>query len=97
MLARQAELLREVADCLTAEAGGTDPTDAAAVAVLPPALARVVVREWLRPRSDERHPPDAATVERVLAVARLEARATDVGDGWRVARTAGRLRLEPPA
>ena len=46
--------------------------------------------------SPERHPPDAATVERVLAVARLEARATDVGGGWRVTRTAGRLRLVPP-
>jgi hypothetical protein len=36
-------------------------------------------------------------VARVLAVARGDGRATDVGGGWRVARTAGRLRLEPPA
>ena len=43
------------------------------------------------------HPPDAATVERVLAVARLEAGATDVGAGWRVTRSAGELRLVPPA
>ena len=98
VLARQAELLAEVADWLTAEAGGTRPhRRGRGGGAAPPALARVAVREWLRPRSAERHPPDAATVERVLAVARLEARATDVGGGWRVARTAGRLRLEPPA
>jgi tRNA(Ile)-lysidine synthase len=96
VLARQAELLRETADLLSAQADAIDPTDAAALAAAPAALARVAVREWLRPISGDRHPPDAATVERVLAVARVEIRATDVGDGWRVARTAGRLRLEPP-
>jgi hypothetical protein len=41
------------------------------------------------------YPPDLATVERVLAVARGDARATDAGRGRRVARHAGRLRLEP--
>ena len=40
------------------------------------------------------HPPDAATVERVLAVARGDALATDVGAGRRVCRTNGRLRIE---
>jgi hypothetical protein len=54
------------------------------------------VREWLRPRSSERHPPDAATVERVMAVARIDSQATDVGGGWRVDRHQGRLRLVPP-
>ena len=96
VLARQASLLREVADLLADEAALIDPTDAAALADAPSPLARVAVREWLRGCDPERHPPDAATVGRVLAVARLEDRATDVGGGWRVARTAGRLRLEPP-
>jgi hypothetical protein len=50
----------------------------------------------LRAVDGERHPPDAATVERVLAIARHETTATDVGGGWRVARTDGVLRLEPP-
>jgi hypothetical protein len=57
-------------------------------------LARMAVRRWLRSCSGEGHPPDAATVERVLGVARLQMRATEVGGGWRVARTGGRLRLE---
>ncbi len=96
VLARQAEGLRDVAELLDLLAADLDPTDAASVAAAPVALARVAVRQWLKPRSPERHPPDAATVERVLAVARLEAKGTDVGGGWRVMRTDGRLRLVPP-
>jgi len=94
VLARQAELLREVADLLATQAELVDPTDARTLAGAPPALARAVVRAWLRGRDAERHPPDAATVARVLAVARGDAVATDVGGGWRVARSEGRLRLE---
>jgi tRNA(Ile)-lysidine synthase len=96
VLARQAELLRDVADLLAAQAEVIDPTDARLLGAAPPALARVVVRAWLRSCDPERHPPDAATVERVLAVARGDVLATDVGGGWRVARSASRLRLEPP-
>ena len=88
VLARQAALLRDEADAL--DAAIVNPTDAVAVAAAPPALARRAVRRWL---TDD-HPPDAATVERVLAVARNEARATDVGGGRRVVRTRNVLRLE---
>jgi tRNA(Ile)-lysidine synthase len=96
LLARLADHARDAADHLADEASALDPTDAAALAAAPGTLARVAVRTWLRTCSPERHPPDAATVDRVLAVARLDAVATDLGGGWRVARTAGRLRLEPP-
>ena len=96
LLARTAALAADDADLLTALAAGLDPTDAAALATAPPPLARRAVRAWLtRPGSS--YPPDAATVERVLAVARGEVRATEVGEGRRIARTAGRLRLEPSA
>ncbi len=94
VIARQAEVLREVVDHLEGEAAGLDPTDGAMLAAAPPTLARMAVRRWLRSCSGEGHPPDAATVERVLGVARLQMRATEVGGGWRVARTGGRLRLE---
>jgi tRNA(Ile)-lysidine synthase len=94
LLARLAGLAREAVDHLDAEAVGLDPTDASALSAAPAVVARAAVRSWLRTCSEEQHPPDAATVERVLAVARGDARATDVGGGWRVARTAGRLRLE---
>jgi len=90
VLARQADLLRDEAAVLEALAAEIDPTDAAALAGAPPALARRAVRAWLRTGS-EQHPPDAATVERVLAVARGEAVATDVGAGHEVRRAAGRL------
>jgi len=74
-------------------AAAVDVSDARALAAQPVALARVAVRTWLRGTGDG-HPPDAATVARVLAVARGEATATDVGHGLRVARSGGRLRLE---
>ncbi|CAN5769401.1 hypothetical protein BH24ACT3_BH24ACT3_00940 [soil metagenome] len=95
VLARQAPLLDEAADLLAELAASIDPTDAKALAAAPPALARVALRSWLRPVG-RGHPPDAATVARVLAVAGREVRGTDVGGGWRVARTAGRLRLVEP-
>ena len=96
VLARQAGVLREVSDHLAAEAAAIEPTDAAAVAAASPVLARVALRRWLRRCSDEGHPPDAAAIDRVLSVARGAIRATEVGGGWRVARRAGRLRVEPP-
>jgi tRNA(Ile)-lysidine synthase len=96
VLARQSEHVREAVEWLARAAADLDPTDARALSAAPPAVARVAVREWLRPRSSERHPPDAATVERVMAVARIDSQATDVGGGWRVDRHQGRLRLVPP-
>lgn len=93
LLSRQAGLWRQVADDLDRRAGAIDPTDAAALVGAPAVVAGAAVRRWLRACSLERHPPDAATVERVLAVARGEAVAAEVGGGWRVARRHGRLRL----
>lgn len=95
VMARQAELLREVVDLLDVLSDVIDPTDAKALTESEPALARVAVRRWLRPTNGEQHPPDKATIDRVLDVASGKIKATDVGCGRRVARTAGRLRLEP--
>jgi tRNA(Ile)-lysidine synthase len=89
LLARQADLLRDDADLLDALALEVDPTDARALRGAPAPLARRAVRRWLA----NGHPPDAATVERVLAVARGEAIATETGDGRRVERHQQRLRL----
>ena len=100
VLARQAELARADTALLDELAAAIDPTDARALAAAPPPLARRAVRTWLRaagPGGPERHPPDAAATERVLAVARGEAVACELPGGWRVARTAGRLRVERPA
>jgi tRNA(Ile)-lysidine synthase len=91
LLARAAALLSDDDAYLDELASVLDPTDARAVAAAPPVLARRALRGWL---ALDGYAPDLATVERVLAVARGEARATDVGAGRRVARTAGVLRLE---
>lgn len=91
VLARQAGLAREDDDLLETLAAALDPTDALGLAAAPLALARRAVRRWLT--GD--HPPDAATVERVLQVARGHAIATEVGGGRRVERHRQRLFLGP--
>ncbi|MGH9120127.1 MAG: tRNA lysidine(34) synthetase TilS [Acidimicrobiales bacterium] len=93
VLARQADLMAADAALLDDLAAGLDPTDARALAAAPEPLARRAIRAWLR-TGDDRHPPDAATVARVLAVARGERAATEVAGGRRVARSEGRLRVE---
>lgn len=87
VLARQAELLRDEVGVLDALAAEIDPCDCRALAAAPVALARRAVRRLLT--GD--HPPDAAAVERVLAVARGEAVACEVAPGLRVARSRNRL------
>lgn len=96
VLDRQADVFTEIAEHLREEATAIDVTDARALRDVSVVIARVAVREWLRRASDERHPPDLATVERVLEVARGDALATEVGGGVRVERTNGRLRIVPP-
>ena len=90
LLARAAGLAATDADLLDVLAADIDPTSAGELRTAPLALARRAVRAWLR--TD--HPPDAATVERVLEVARHTYRATEVGGGRRVTRSADQLRLE---
>lgn len=89
VLTRQADLLRDESDLLDDLAAAIDPTDAKLVAAAPLPLARRAVRRWLTTE----HPPDSATVERVLAVARGDAAACDIGAGRRVERSRQRLRL----
>ena len=91
VLVRQADISRADADFLDELATEIDPCDARSLAAAPIALARRAVRRWL----SGDHPPDAATVERVLAVARGEAAATDVGDGLSVRRSHQRLTRVP--
>jgi tRNA(Ile)-lysidine synthase len=92
VLARQAGLWRDDADLLDALAADLDPTDAVALAAAPVALARRAVRAWLTAE----HPPDLATVERVLAVARNEVVGCETNDGRRIRRHRQRLSLEAP-
>ena len=102
LLCRHADLASEVVEALDAAVADLDPRDCAALAVAPRALARWALRRWITatcgaPVGGERHPPDLAAVDRVLAVALGDARATDVGGGRRVRRSERRLRLEATA
>ncbi len=94
VLARQAGLLREVADHLDAEASSLDATDARALNAAPAAVARVAVRRWISETIGLEHPVDAAAVARVLEVASGRTKAADVVGGWEVRRTESRLRLQ---
>jgi tRNA(Ile)-lysidine synthase len=95
VLARQATVLAAESDLLEVLAQAVDAGDAAAVSSAPVALGRRAARRWLR--AGHPHPPDLAAVDRVLAVARGEGRATDVAPGTRVRRSRGRLVARPVA
>jgi tRNA(Ile)-lysidine synthase len=94
VLARQAGVLRAESDFLDelARAAWPPPEDdarAATLADLPLVLARRAVRCWLG-----RPPPTLDEVDRVLAVARGDARATELSGSRRVSRSRGRLRID---
>jgi hypothetical protein len=91
VLARQAELLRDDHDLLEAMAAERSTDDAKALAAMPTPLARRVLRQQLGSP-----PPSAATIERVLAVARGERLATEVAGGATITRVGGRLVQTPP-
>jgi tRNA(Ile)-lysidine synthase len=89
ILARQADLFRDDSDFLDDLAKQIDPTDAKAIAAAPIALARRAIRVWLT----ETYPPDAATVERVLDVARGATTACEIGMNREVRRSNQRLQI----
>lgn len=89
VLTRQADLLRDDSDLLDELAAHIDPTDAKGLIAAPLPLARRAIRRWL----STDHPPDAATIERVLRVAGGQASGCDLGAGRRIERSRQRLRL----
>lgn len=92
VLTRQADLLRDEGALLDELAAMLDPSDAKALSAATAPLARRAVRRWLA----DPYPPDAAAVERVLAVARGERIACEIDGGRRVERHAQRLTVHPP-
>ena len=91
VLTRQADVLRDESEYLDALARAAWPPDdhhapADVLDRLPRPLARRAVRCWLGSP-----PPSLHEVERVLAVARRDARATELAGGRRVRRTRGEL------
>ena len=111
LLARLADLAAQDAAFLEELSQGTvpDPAHAESLAAAPAPLGARAVRRWLRAegatapttgrraRTGTHYPPTLADVRRVLEVARGAAVATEIGGGWRVRRSGGRLSAEPPA
>jgi tRNA(Ile)-lysidine synthase len=93
LLARHATLARDDEALLEELAAALDVTDARALCAAPLPLARRAVRRWLAGV----HPPDLATVDRVLDVARGHALACHVEGGREVRRRAQRLTIRPTA
>jgi len=89
LLTRSADLLRDDNDLLDELAATIDPTDARALADAPAPLARRAIRRWLA----NPYPPDLATIERVLLVAKGEVLACDVGENREIRRSKQRLTL----
>lgn len=89
LLAREADLVADDETFLDDLAAAIDVHDARALATAPLPLARRAVRRWL----SDPYPPDSATVERVLEVARGAHPGCDVGRGRRVIRSRQRLEL----
>ncbi|MCU1356035.1 MAG: tilS [Acidimicrobiales bacterium] len=97
VLVRQADLFADVDGLVDELAATIDPTEARALAAARPVVAGAAVRAWLLAEGvGDGHPAEFAAVARVLAVARGDHVATEVGGGWRVARSRGRLALTPP-
>ena len=94
IIARGAGLMGGIRDLLDELAAIIDPTDAKAMAEAPEPLAQMALRRWIQRETSAEHPPDAAAIERVMAVVRNEIRSTEIGGGWRVTRSSQRLGLQ---
>ncbi len=98
LLARHAEVTADDVALLDELARGVDPTQRWGLRDVAPALARRAVRRWLVSSGvGGGRAVDAATIERVLAVAAGSTPRADVEGGWQVERTNGTLRLTRPS
>ena len=93
LLNRHAELASQALEVIADLAAGLDPSNAAQLATAPRAVAAEALRTWIS--GTVGLPPSAASIGRVLDVAAGRSAATEITGGHRVARTAGRLRIEP--
>ena len=93
LLNRHADLASQALEVIAELAAGLDPTSTAALTAAPRAVAAEALRSWIAEAVGS--PPTAAAIDRVLDVAAGRGIATEITGGHRVARTAGRLRIEP--
>ncbi len=97
LLIRHADTVSEALDVVASASRLIDPTDTAALGSAPPAVATEALRQWILQQTGGDHHVDTGSIQRVMAVVRGEAIAAEIVGGHRVARTGGRLRVEPAA
>ena len=93
LLNRHAQLASQALEVIADLAAGLDSASAAQLAAAPRAVAAEALRSWISETVGS--PPSAASIDRVLDVAAGRGTATEITGGHRVARRAGRLRIEP--
>ena len=93
LLNRHAELASQALEVIAELAAELDPASAAEVAAAPRAVAAEALRRWISEAAGSN--PSAASIDRVLDVAAGRVIATEITGGHRVARSTGRLRIEP--
>ncbi len=91
LLVRSSAHARDAAELLANQADALDPTNAKALAAAPVPIASMAIQQWVRSETGDEHPIDAASIARVLDVARGAAIAAEVTGGWRVSRSQQRL------
>lgn len=91
LIVRAADLLRSDDDFLDELSADIDPTDARQIAASPRPLARRAMRRWL---TVDGYPPDAAAIERVLAVAAGTHAACEIAGVGRIHRSRQRLFID---
>ena len=95
LLTRMAAVTSDDVALLDSLAAEIDPTSARSVAAAPVALARRALNRWMVSSGvGDGHPMGLATLDRALSVAQGLVARVDLVEGWRIARTAGMLRLE---
>ncbi|HWD24739.1 MAG TPA: tRNA lysidine(34) synthetase TilS [Acidimicrobiales bacterium] len=97
LLARFAAVTRDEVDLLDQLAGELNELSIAELRAAPLALRRRAVRRLVRAARATPYAPDLATVERTLAVIDGTVRATEIGGGFGVRRSAGRLVIVDPS
>lgn len=90
---RTAELLRSHNAAIGELAAGLDPRDVSALRSVPAPVATEALRTWWTSETDGLPPPGRAAVQRMLEVVEGARRGCEVTAGWRLDRSAGRLRL----
>ncbi len=97
LLNRHADLAAAALEVVAALAAEIDPTSVAELSAAPRAVASEALRAWIAQATGSPSAVSSASIDRVLEVVAGACVATEITGGHRVARRAGRLRLEAPS